>query len=558
MVEDLNFFVLLWYIIKNWSYNIAIVKLQKNRKCNNFKVRILWKTIWIIEDKDLIKKVLSKESNAVLTFTNKNFFASHYHSLGIGNIDYENNECLWRGLHNSLSEALKKASHNNRLENIMDKHKMILLKNNTFKIPFNVEQYIIAVWSEFCFGNQKGIIDGYTKMREAYLEIIQNSFYNSTINYLPFIGSMSCKIRRYIYKSKYLETDKILKTYVENSTDSSFFLNFAHIFKEYNEKYNVINPNLIDKVILDNAFLSVFVLDFIHMAISESLLTIINSQIHEIDQRKLAKIDGLTQGYLFPWRMRQIPKDYDIFSKNDYVLMNLHSSKLFFSYGPKTCIGTAFYNKFYNHLMQIINPFQLNFSNKETIVRYPDINRPFILSNHIVEISLPRNYLLNNLKSSLHKNIKFYHVHEITFDSILYSYILNEFTKIINTYDNIDGIISAEARGWLFAAPVANKLSLPLYIARKKGKLPGNVIQKEYQKIGYDDMEILEIPNDITGKNLVIIDDGIASGITTQALYDLTIEAGNKVHLICNVIKHTYTKCLFNPEHVNIVTLFDL
>ncbi len=563
MINDLNVFVFLWYIIKNWSYNIGITKLQNNMNCKNFKVTFLWKTLWIIEDKEIIKKVLGKESSAKLTFVNRNFFASHYHNYGIGNIDYEKGECLWKGLHNTLSSALVTCMSENNLENIMDKHKMIILGKygNKYDMLPVLEEYVITVWAEFCFGEQQNLINDYTKMRLAYLDLVERTYYNSVINKLPFIGSIFCKIKRFINRKDYEINDNILLQFVKNSTESSLFNEFALKFREYNDENNVIESKLIDKVIIDNAFLSIFVVDFIYMVCAESLLSIAQSDTNNNIQRKLEKNNGLKQGYLFPWRMRQISHNYDMFFKNDYVLMNIHGVELFFSFGARTCIGPKFFNKFYNHLLKIIEPYKLSLTSDNSIIRSSDINRPFINSKHEVEFKLSRDYLSNTLNFSMHKGITFYHVHEITSNPILYTYIINEFANsILKNMENnkIDGIISAEARGWLFAAPIAQKLNLPLYIARKQGKLPGNIIQKEYQKVGYDGKEIIEIPESIKHKNLVIIDDGIASGITNKALYDLVTGNENMVYLICNVIQHTYTPCMFNPDGVEIVSLFDL
>ncbi len=563
MIKDLNVFVLLWYIVKNWSYNIAITKLQNNMNCKNFKIKFLWKTLWIIEDKEIIKKVLNKESSAKLTFVNRNFFASHYHNFGIGNIDYEKGECLWKGLHNSLSESLVKCMSENNLENIMDKHKIIILGKygNTYDMLPVLEEYVISVWAEFCFGEQKDLIKDYTKIRLAYLDLIERIYYNSIITKLPLIGFIFCMFKRFMNKKDYESNDNILIQYTNNAAELSFFSEFKLKFMEYNDEYHVIDSKLIEKTIVDNAYLSIFVVDFIYMVCAESLLSIVKNDIEKHELRKLERNNGIKQGYLFPWRMRQIPYNYDMFFKNDYVLMNIHSVDLFFSFGARTCIGPKFFNKFYNHLLKIIEPYNLKQINDNSILRNPDVNRPFIESNHIFEFKLSRDYLSNTLNCSIHKGISFYHVHEITSNPILYTYIINEFIDcILNDMENnkIDGIISTEARGWLFAAPIAQKLNLPLYTARKQGKLPGNIIQKEYQKIGYDDKEIIEISESIRHKNLVIIDDGIASGITNKALYDLVIENGNTVYLVCNVIKHNYTPCMFNPDGVDIISLFDL
>ena len=124
----------------------------------------------------------------------------------------------------------------------------------------------------------------------------------------------------------------------------------------------------------------------------------------------------------------------------------------------------------------------------------------------------------------------------------------------------LNGVVSEEARGWLFAAPIALKLGLPLYTARKKGKLPGNIVSIEYEKECYNDgIEVIELSKNVTGFSLLMVDDGIASGITCQTLYDLVLSNHNEVPIVLNVIRHTSVECKFSPHNnTQCLTLFDL
>ena len=51
-------------------------------------------------------------------------------------------------------------------------------------------------------------------------------------------------------------------------------------------------------------------------------------------------------------------------------------------------------------------------------------------------------------------------------------------TKIIN---DAEAIISIDARGFIFGAAISLKVSKPMIVARKKGKLPGKLIKKSYK-----------------------------------------------------------------------------
>ena len=79
-------------------------------------------------------------------------------------------------------------------------------------------------------------------------------------------------------------------------------------------------------------------------------------------------------------------------------------------------------------------------------------------------------------------------------------------------------IISAEARGFLFAAPVAYKLGLPLLLIRKEGKIPNNPypfrITNEYTSYN------MEVDGDLLAQydHFIFMDDILATGQTLAAV----------------------------------------
>ncbi len=83
------------------------------------------------------------------------------------------------------------------------------------------------------------------------------------------------------------------------------------------------------------------------------------------------------------------------------------------------------------------------------------------------------------------------------------------------------GIVAIEARGFLFAAPVARALGLPLQLARKPGKLPYKTVSVTYDlEYGSDRIE-LHTDAIEPGKSYAVIDDLIATGGTAAATADL-------------------------------------
>ena len=84
-----------------------------------------------------------------------------------------------------------------------------------------------------------------------------------------------------------------------------------------------------------------------------------------------------------------------------------------------------------------------------------------------------------------------------------------------------DRVACIESRGFLFGAPLAERLDLPLALIRKPGKLPHRTIRQEYAlEYGSD---ALEIHADACGPGdrVVLIDDVLATGGTANAACEL-------------------------------------
>ena len=99
------------------------------------------------------------------------------------------------------------------------------------------------------------------------------------------------------------------------------------------------------------------------------------------------------------------------------------------------------------------------------------------------------------------------------------------------TYDGVqlDAVAAIEARGFLLAAPFAHRHKLPLILLRKKGKLPGKVIGREFDlEYGTDRIEVHreDVP---VGGNILVVDDLIATGGTVEAACELLEEAEARV-----------------------------
>lgn len=99
----------------------------------------------------------------------------------------------------------------------------------------------------------------------------------------------------------------------------------------------------------------------------------------------------------------------------------------------------------------------------------------------------------------------------------------NAFTEIINRLaapfrdQEIDVIIAAEARGFIFASPLAVELDAGFVPVRKPGKLPHDRYSFSYDlEYGQDTLEIHKDAV-VAGQKVLVVDDLLATGGTVEA-----------------------------------------
>ena len=94
---------------------------------------------------------------------------------------------------------------------------------------------------------------------------------------------------------------------------------------------------------------------------------------------------------------------------------------------------------------------------------------------------------------------------------------------------DFDVVVGPESRGFIFGVPIAYNLHKPFVPVRKKGKLPCETIEREYE-LEYGKATIEMHKDSIKpGQKVVIVDDLIATGGTIEAITKLIEELGGEV-----------------------------
>ena len=100
-----------------------------------------------------------------------------------------------------------------------------------------------------------------------------------------------------------------------------------------------------------------------------------------------------------------------------------------------------------------------------------------------------------------------------------------------------EAIISVEARGFIFGSAISLQASKPMIVARKPGKLPGELVKENYN-LEYGE-STLSIQKESLERfsSYVIIDDLLATGGTINCVANLIRKSGKKVCGLITVVE---------------------
>ena len=137
--------------------------------------------------------------------------------------------------------------------------------------------------------------------------------------------------------------------------------------------------------------------------------------------------------------------------------------------------------------------------------------------------------------------ILFYDISSLMINKDIWQETINQFSTLVKK-DNPEVLAGIESRGFIFASTIAFKLNCEVIMIRKKGKLPGQTISHTYKlEYGEDCLEIQK-REDLKNKNVILIDDLLATGGTASAAIELLKKTSVNVSAFLTLIELTNLK----------------
>ncbi len=154
------------------------------------------------------------------------------------------------------------------------------------------------------------------------------------------------------------------------------------------------------------------------------------------------------------------------------------------------------------------------------------------------------------------EGILFYDITGILMKPEAFDHVINKMVELYKD-KNLTSIACVESRGFIFGAPLAKELGLPIVLVRKAGKLPGDIYKRSY-KLEYGEAVIEVQKSDInSGDKVLLVDDLLATGGTLQAATHMFHEAGAQVTDIFAVIGLPFLNFKEKFKGIKVTTLID-
>lgn len=147
---------------------------------------------------------------------------------------------------------------------------------------------------------------------------------------------------------------------------------------------------------------------------------------------------------------------------------------------------------------------------------------------HSKSLSVELRGVIREVPDFPQKGINFKDITPIFLDPTLNNKVLNQLTKLITEF-NPDVIVGIDSRGFIMGNSIALKAKIPFVLARKKGKLPSEVVSSTYALEYGEDTLQMHKDSFLPGAKVIIHDDLLATGGTAKCVASLVKQLGGEV-----------------------------
>jgi adenine phosphoribosyltransferase len=116
--------------------------------------------------------------------------------------------------------------------------------------------------------------------------------------------------------------------------------------------------------------------------------------------------------------------------------------------------------------------------------------------------------------------VNFFDICSIVEHPAAFAWTVNRFSVACGESD-VEALVSPDARGFLWGSAVSFAMRLPLHLARKPGKLPGEIVTESYAYEYSETAISMQTGCELQGKRVMVLDDVLATGGTALAIVRL-------------------------------------
>lgn len=539
-----------------------IEALSKKYGKNDFLINFFFGlySLKIYQTRDGVKKIMGHGFN--LGFFNSVFNYAHGLKHTINNYDSSTHE------HKMIHTAAKYAMSNmiTEMPNIMNKHFKTIISNTNESIKLHdlLQNKFVWIWRDFIYGDIMWVND-YQKRKDGIMTLLNKTFYGNKCFRYPIIGHIYSYFCRLYYRNEFND----IRMTIEDLCNISKNQNNASFVKYFNEsliKSNIadqFNAKKINDILIDNIFMNYLVYDFLYNHLLAVLFEYLKAGDRNHAKKELLNLHSelsekiLEKSLFFPLRIRQ--------NKLTTYILNLKSAKLFFSSGVRMCVAYSFVPQIIDCLFSCVDKlnilaenahdYTLTRSQNKDIQLITDSPNVYVYTrDYFKECLIKEKYFADGEKTKMYDIFKLY-----SDNASMTSHICHD---IALRFSDVDTIIVPESKGYILAGIIANIMNnCPVVTIRDRIKIIGDHIDITYKRGYTDTLKTLTISeNDrkhIEHKNVLFIDDGIASFGTTEASIKV-IESMNGIvkHIITPIEHHYCDKVPAYYERKNMITTY--